>query len=93
MYFLVHVGILRFDDEFQLAHEDRIVPVPDVWWRYSDTNTNAHPDANADSNSDSDTNAHANTDSNADPSACAECAEQSGWNGRFNDSDQLVVDG
>ena len=94
MYFLVHVGVLRDDESVQLAYENRIVPLPDVWWQ-SDTNANANTDAITYSNTDaySDTNSDTNAYSNADACACSECAEQSGWKCRVLDSDQSVVDG
>jgi hypothetical protein len=71
-----------------LAHTNRIVPLPDVWWQ-SDTNADSDADTYTNSNADTDSDAY----SNADACACAECAEQSRWKRRFHDSDQSVVDG
>ncbi len=87
MHFLVHVGVLRDDESVQLAYEDRVVPLPDLWWQSdadSDTNTNA----NANSNPDTDTNPDA--DSNAGDSA--ECADQSRWRSADNKPRSLDVD-
>ena len=91
MYFLVHFGILRDDESVQLAYENRIVPLPDVWWQ-SDAHANAYPDSNTDAYSNSDTYTNAYSNSNAD-AGCAERAEQSGWKCCRSDSDQSVVDG
>ena len=78
MYVLVYFGVLHDDESVQLAHENRIFPLPDVWWQsdaytyantdsdaYSDTDTNAYTNTNTDSY----TNAY--TDSNADACTCA----------------------
>ena len=85
MYVLVYFGVLHDDESVQLAHENRIVPLPDVRWWQSDANPN--PNANTDSYANADTN------SDADASACTECAEQFGGNSRFINTDQSVVDG
>ena len=103
MYVLVYFGVLHDDESVQLAHENRIVPLPDVrWWQsdaYANPNPNANTDsyANADTNADADAHSYANSDTyantNADASACTECAEQFGGNSRFINTDQSVVDG
>ena len=87
MYVLVYFGVLRDDKPVQLAYENRIVPLPDVWRRQSDTYT----DANSDAHSDTYANSDANSDAYTQPGA--QCAEQSRGDGSVNDSDQLVVDG
>ena len=99
MYVLVYVGVLHDDESVQLAYQNRIVPLPDVWWQpdaHADANTNsdAYSNANTDTNSDAyaNTNTNANSDTDADTCACAECAEQSGWKCCKPDSDQSVVD-
>ena len=98
MYFLVYVGVLRDDEPVQLAYENRIVPLPDLWWQSdadSNANANANSNAYANSNTDADTYSNSDADSNAhaDASACTERAEQSRWNWGVDYSDQPVVDG
>ena len=80
LYTLVYPGILRDDDQFQLAHTHRLVQVPGLWWR-SDTNPNA----------DSDTAAAAH--SNADTHARSKRPERPECYGRFHKSGQPDVDG
>jgi len=56
LYFLVHVGVLHNDKPVQLAYENRIVPLPDLWWQSdADAYSNSDTDANSYTNSDSDT--------------------------------------
>ena len=52
MYFLVYFAVLRIDDEFQLAHAHRIVPLPHLRWCESDTDAdaNAHADCYTEAN-------------------------------------------
>ena len=90
MYVLVYFGVLHDDESVQLAYENRIIPLPDMWWQ-SDTDTDAYTDTYANSNADSNTNSDAYSD--ADTGACSECAEQSGWKCCRPDSDQSVLDG
>ena len=96
MYFLVYFGVLHDDEPVQLAYENRIVPLPDLWWQ-SDADANANANTNSDANTDTDTdaNTNANSDSNSNADACSysECAEQSGWKCGVYESDQSVVDG
>jgi hypothetical protein len=94
LYFLVYVGVLRDDKPVQLAYENRIIPLPDVWWQ-SDADTNADSDADTDTHSNANPDAYTNsdTDAHANACACAECAEQFVWKCCFHDSDQSVVDG
>ena len=90
MYVLVHERVLHDDDEFQLAHADWVVQVPDVrWCSDSDTNTYANSDTYADSNTDTDSD----TDSNPDASAGAKRAHEFSWECGIHDAGQLVVDG
>ena len=104
MYVLVYFGVLHDDESVQLAYENRIVPLPDLWWQsdadsnadaYTDTNTNsdAYTDTNTNSDANSYTNSDTDTDSNADACSYSECAEQSGWKRGVYESDQSVVDG
>jgi hypothetical protein len=93
LYFLVYFGVLRDDESVQLAHENRIVPLPDVRWWQSNAHADPNSDSYADRNSNTDTDAHSYSDTNADASACTECAEQFGGDCRFGNTDQSVVDG
>jgi hypothetical protein len=63
LYVLVHVGVLHNDKPVQLAYENRIVPLPDLWWQSdADAYPNSDTDANSYTNSDSDTYADSNAD-------------------------------
>ena len=93
MHVLVYERVLRDDDEFQLAHADWIVQVPDLRWR---SNSDAHTDADTDTNSDTyaDTNSDTSADTDSNPDACAVAGRthKSGWDCGIFDSGQLVVD-
>jgi len=96
LYVLVYFGVLHDDESVQLAHENRIVPLPDLWWQSNadtDTNTNSDANTNTDANSDANTNTDSNADADPDAFAYSECAEQSGWKRGVYESDQSVVDG
>ena len=88
MHVLVYEPVLRDDVEFQLAHADWIVQVPDLRW-CSNSDTDPHANTYADSNSD--TNAYADT--NSDACAVAECANEFSCESGIYDAGKLVVDG
>ena len=98
MYVLVYFGVLHDDESVQLAHENRIVPLPDVWCcSDSDSNSDTHADAhsNSDGNTNTDSNTDANSNTNADSAAWdgAKCAEQSQWRSGDSKLYSLDVDG
>ena len=88
MYVLVYFGVLHDDEPVQLAYENRIIPLPDLW---EQSDTNAYADTDANSNSDANTNSDTNTDADAS-TFCAKSAEQSQWRGTNNQPRPLDVD-
>jgi hypothetical protein len=66
LYFLVYQPVLREYEQFQLAHTDRIVQVPDLRWRQPNTDADAYSNTNADANADADADANAGGGAGAD---------------------------
>ena len=90
MHVLVYERVLRYDNEFQLAHAYWIVQVPHVR-RRSDAHANTYADTNANTNSDTDTYAY--TDSNPDTCAGAKRTHEFSRESGIDHAGQLVVDG
>ena len=88
MHVLVYEPVLRDDDEFQLAHANWIVQVPDLR-RCPDADSHAYAYTYADSNSDT----YAYTNANSDACAVAKRAHEFSCECGIYDAGQLVVDG
>ena len=86
MYFLVYLGVLRHDESIQLAHENRFVQVPHLWWK-SDADSNAYANTNGNTNSYSDTNTNSYANPNTDASSDSERTNESRWNRCVCESD------